>query len=144
MEFHRLRGRLIVFVPLMTLKRIMNVLCTVNIVSEWHVLQQLLCPQARRSELSYNSDLRLKDGMFSPPCEDIKHMRKQWKPGPFLLPLSSQGMRLGNYPSTVVCTIRTMIKGAYLDPAGSLATTATENVWEHGTGMDHVFAHCCV
>ena len=25
-----------------------------------------------------------------------------------------------------------MIKVAYLDPAGSLATTATENVWEHG------------
>ena len=25
-----------------------------------------------------------------------------------------------------------MIKGAHLDPAGSLATTATGSVWEHG------------
>ena len=66
----------------------MNVLRTVNIVSEWRVLQQLsiVLSYALRQgvpELSYNSDLRLKDGMFSPPCED---MRKQWKPGPFLLP----------------------------------------------------------
>ena len=66
------------FVPLMTLKWIMNVLRTVNIVSEWRVLQQLsiVLSYALRQgapELSYNSDLRLKDGMFSPPCEDIKH-----------------------------------------------------------------------
>ena len=74
----------------MTIKRILNVLRTVNIVSEWHVLQQLsiVLPYALRwqgtPELSYNSDLRLKDGMFSPLYEDmfqlqiIKHMRKQW------------------------------------------------------------------
>ena len=81
---------------------------TVNIVSECRVLQQLsiVLSYALRwqgtPELSYNSNLRLKDGMFSPPYEDIfqlqiiKYMRKQWKPGPFLLPLSGQGMRLGN------------------------------------------------
>ena len=52
---------------------------TVNIVSEWHVLQQLsiVLPYALRwqgaPELSYNcySDLRLKEEMFSPPYEVI-------------------------------------------------------------------------